>query len=97
MNCNGQICQKSTGFTLVEMMVALLIFSMLSVAGVLLLRGAVDSDQVTAENLSEMAKMQRFVSLIEADLSQAIARTRRNQNGDRIAAFHDPVHMPKGF
>ena len=77
----------TTGFTLVEMMVALLIFSMLSVAGVILLRGAVDSNEVTAENLGEMAAMQRFVSLMEADLSQAIARTHRDQNGDRMAAF----------
>ena len=77
----------TTGFTLVEMMVALLIFSMLSVAGVILLRGAVDSNKVTAENLGEMAAMQRFVSLMEADLSQAITRTHRNQNGDRLAAF----------
>ena len=33
---------RMSGFTLVEMMVALLIFSMLSVAGVVLLRSAVD-------------------------------------------------------
>lgn len=75
------------GFTLVEMMVALFIFSMLSVAGVALLRGAVNSNEVTAENLGEMAEMQRFVSLMEADLSQAIARSYRNQDGDKIAAF----------
>lgn len=78
---------EKNGFTLIEMMVALLIFSMLSVAGVVLLRGAVDSNEVTAENLGEMAEMQRFVSLVEADLNQAIARTYRDQNGDRVAAF----------
>lgn len=77
----------ANGFTLVEMMVALLIFSILSVAGVVLLRGAVNSSEVTAENLGEMAEMQRFVSLIEADLSQAMPRTFRNQDGDRLAAF----------
>ncbi|MEP2989339.1 MAG: type II secretion system minor pseudopilin GspJ [Parasphingorhabdus sp.] len=75
------------GFTLIEMMVALLIFSMLSVAGVVLLRGAVTNSEVTAASLGEMAAMQRFVSLIEADLNQAIARTHRDQNGDRTVAF----------
>lgn len=83
---SSRSCEPN-GFTLIEMMVALLIFSMLSVAGVILLRGAVDSNEVTAENLGEMAEMQRFVSLIEADLNQAVARTYRNQNGDRNAAF----------
>ncbi len=79
--------RPKNGFTLIEMMVALLIFSMLSVAGVILLHGAVNSNEVTAENLGEMAETQHFVSLLEADLNQAIARTHRNQDGDRIAAF----------
>ncbi|SIO05725.1 general secretion pathway protein J [Parasphingorhabdus marina DSM 22363] len=75
------------GFTLVEMMIALLVFSMLAVAGVLLLRSAVDSNEVTDARLREMAGMQRLVSLMEADLSQAIARTYRDEDGDRKAAF----------
>lgn len=87
MKIGPTLITKSNGFTLIEMMVALLIFSMLSVAGVILLRGAVDSNEVTAENLGEMAEMQRFVSLVEADLSQAVARPYRDQNGDRVAAF----------
>ncbi|MEO9600449.1 type II secretion system minor pseudopilin GspJ [Parasphingorhabdus sp.] len=77
----------SNGFTLVEMMVALFIFAMLSVAGVIMLRSAVDSDEVTAGNLSEMAAMQRFISLMESDLSQALPRTYRNDKGDRMPAF----------
>jgi general secretion pathway protein J len=75
------------GFTLVEMMVALFVFSLLSVAGVVMLRSAVDSDETTAQNLSEMAEVQRFVSLIEADLSQAVARTYRDDTGQVRAAF----------
>lgn len=77
----------SNGFTLVEMMVALFIFAMLSVAGVIMLRSAVDADEVTAENLGQMAEMQRFVSLMEADLSQALPRTYRDDRGDRMPAF----------
>ncbi|WP_417621421.1 type II secretion system minor pseudopilin GspJ [Parasphingorhabdus sp.] len=81
------ISRNHNGFTLVEMMVALFIFAMLSVAGVIMLRSAVDSDEVTAENLGEMAEMQRFVSLMEADLSQALPRPSRDERGDRQAAF----------
>jgi len=87
MQLDSQSSSNSAGFTLIEMMVALLIFSMLSVAGVLLLRGAVNNNEVIADNLGEMAEMQRFTSLMEADLSQTIARTYRNQDGDRLAAF----------
>ncbi|WP_321324651.1 type II secretion system minor pseudopilin GspJ [uncultured Parasphingorhabdus sp.] len=75
------------GFTLVEMMVALFIFAILSVAGVIMLRSAVNSDEITAENLGQMAEMQRFVSLMEADLSQALPRTYRDDRGDRMPAF----------
>lgn len=78
---------RQSGFTLVEMMVALFIFSLLSVAGVALLRGAVNSNEVTDAKLSDMAQMQRLVSLMEADLSQALPRPHRDQQGDKIAAF----------
>ncbi len=79
-------CNRN-GFTLVEMMVALFIFAMLSVAGVIMLRSAVDSDAVTADNLGRMAEMQRFVSLMEADLSQALPRTYRGEAGYQMPAF----------
>jgi len=79
--------RNSNGFTLVEMMVALFIFAMLSVAGVVMLRSAVDSDEATADKLGEMAEMQRFVSLMEADLSQTLPRTYRDVRGDRMPAL----------
>ncbi len=78
---------RQGGFTLVEMMVSLFIFSLLSVAGVMLLRGAVNSNAVTEVKLSDMAQMQRLVSLMEADLSQALPRPHRDERGDRVAAF----------
>ncbi len=87
MGKNSAVSCNRNGFTLVEMMVALFIFAMLSVAGVIMLRSAVDSDAVTAENLGEMAEMQRFVSLMESDLSQAVPRTYRDDGGDRMPAF----------
>lgn len=89
------IVRDRNGFTLVEMMVALFIFAMLSVAGVIMLRSAVDSDEVTAENLGQMAEMQRFVSLMEADLSQALPRTARNDRGDRQPAFASETGGPE--
>ena len=83
------------GFTLVEMMVALFIFAMLSVAGVIMLRTAVDGDEITAKNLGQMAEMQRFVSLMEADLSQALPRASRDESGDRVAAFSSETGGPE--
>ena len=70
LNLNrGNSITGQAGFTLVEMMVALFVFSLLSVAGVALLRGAVNSNEVTDAKLSDMAQMQRLTSLLETDLS----------------------------
>lgn len=84
---HGKSIRTQSGFTLVEMMVALFIFSLLSVAGVALLRGAVNSNEVTDAKLGDMAQLQRLVSLMEADLSQAVPRPHRDQQGDRVAAL----------
>lgn len=92
-NMSAMSCNRN-GFTLVEMMVALFIFAMLSVAGVIMLRSAVDSDEVTAGKLGQMAGMQRFVSLMEADLSQALPRTYRDDRGDRMPAFASQAGGP---
>jgi len=86
---------KRNGFTLVEMMVALFIFAMLSVAGVIMLRSAVDSDESNAAKLGQMAGMQRFVSLMEADLSQALPRTARDDRGGRRPAFASETGGPE--
>ncbi|HEY9090270.1 type II secretion system minor pseudopilin GspJ [Parasphingorhabdus sp.] len=84
---HGDSIIGQAGFTLVEMMVALFVFSLLSVAGVALLRGAVNSNEVTDAKLGDMARMQRLVSLLETDLSQALPRPYRDESGERVAAF----------
>lgn len=83
---SAESAQKN-GFTLVEMLVALLIFSMLAVGAVVLLRSAVDTNEGTGIRLNDMAEMQRFLSLMEADLAQAIPRVYRDADGIRTAAF----------
>lgn len=88
LNLNrGNSITGQAGFTLVEMMVALFVFSLLSVAGVALLRGAVNSNEVTDAKLSDMSQMQRLISLLETDLSQALPRPYRDESGEQMAAF----------
>lgn len=94
----GDSTTGQRGFTLVEMMVALFIFSLLSAAGVALLRGAVNSNEVTDAKLGDMARMQRLVSLMEADLSQAVPRPYRDESGERAAAFASETgNSERGF
>src|SRR4249919_1820183 len=75
------------GFTLVEMMVALLIFGMLAAAGVGLLRFSVDAQTATKTRLDAMASARRVEALIASDATQAVPRVTRNQAGDSVQAF----------
>lgn len=74
------------GFTLVEMMVALAIFAILSAAGVILLRGSADAQLAVEGQLSTLSSSERLRLLLAADLGQALNRpTRANDGSDRPA------------
>ena len=75
------------GFTLIEMMVALMIFAMLATAGVSLLGFSVRAQAAATARLDSVAADQRMASLIAADLAQALPRIFRDTSGARQPAF----------
>lgn len=75
------------GFTLLEMLVALLIFGMIAAAGVGLLRFSVDAQAATKTRLQAIASERRVVALIASDTAQAVPRITRNPAGDPVQAF----------
>lgn len=75
------------GFTLMELLVALVIFAMLAGAGVLLLGNAVSAQGQVREHLDEQGDMLRVVSLIDQDMSEALPRISRTENGLLAPAF----------
>lgn len=62
------------GFTLVEMIVALLIFAILAGAGVGLLRSSVNTQEAVGEALADLGAAARLRSLMAGDLAQAVVR-----------------------
>jgi general secretion pathway protein J len=78
---------RNNGFTLVEMMVALLIFGMLAAAGVSLLTFSVRAQASATERLDRVSDDQRFSLLLAADLAQAVPRATRDQLGANQRAF----------
>ena len=75
------------GFTLVELMVALLIFGLLSASGVALLAFGVDTRARSSERIDSLAATLRTRALLTADLAQAAPRLYRREDGSLSAAF----------
>jgi general secretion pathway protein J len=69
------------GFTLVEMMVALLIFGLVAAAGVAVMSFSVDNQEIVRAHTERLAEFQRARALLKADLAQAVARRTRGPDG----------------
>ena len=75
------------GFTLVELLVSLFIFALLSAAGVALLSFSVRAQEVAEIELGKIADLRRAGALLSGDLAQAAARPWRDENGESRPAF----------
>ena len=75
------------GFTLVELLVALFIFSLIAVASVTLLRSSADGQIILKDRLAKHSAFMRTANLLEADLAQAAPRPVRDASGNSLAAF----------
>jgi general secretion pathway protein J len=80
VSCDG-------GFTLVEMLVALFIFSLIAVASVTLLRSSADAQVAVKDRLANHSAFMRSANLLEADLAQALPRPVRDTDGNLVPAF----------
>lgn len=75
------------GFTLVELLVALSIFAMVSAAGVMLLRASIDTQTAVAKRLGEGGGVNRLRSILASELASAQPRPVRDQSGNPLPAF----------
>lgn len=83
----GAARPRDSGFTLVEMMIALFIFGLLAVAGVALLSFSVRAQAATGARLDDIAALNRLTSALSADLAQATPRRTRGEGGEPQPAF----------
>jgi len=78
---------KVRGFTLVEMLIALAIFGMLTAAGVTLLTLTARTQQSSERSLGELGELRRLAALLRADLAQAAPRIHRDSDGRPQRSF----------
>jgi general secretion pathway protein J len=75
------------GFTLVEMMIALLIFGMIAASGVSLLNFSVRAQATATQRLDALGNDRRMASLLASDLAQSVPRITRDSTGAQLRAF----------
>lgn len=79
--------KKAGGFTLVEMLIALSIFGMITAAGVTLLSVSARTQESSDRILAELGEVRRVHALMTGDLVQAAPRLYRDQDGRPQRAF----------
>lgn len=82
------------GFTLIELMVALFIFAILSAAGVMLLSGSVGAQGAVQQRLDQLADVQRAAALMTVDFAQAVPRISRTRAGTLAPVFYAAGNQP---
>lgn len=83
----GTPLHQEAGFTLIEVMISLLIFGLLSAAGVALLSFSVRAQGATAAKLDDVSAMNQLSAIMTADFAQALDRPVRDEGGNITPSF----------
>jgi len=75
-----QPIMKQRGFTLIEMMIAIAIFALLSLGAYQVLQGVLRSDEISTERGNALKQLQRAMVIVERDSQQMNARNNRSDD-----------------
>lgn len=77
----------SRGFTLIEILVALMIFAIMGVLAAMSLHSIIRTREQLKKSDHQLLQLQIAMTLLRRDISQVIDRKIRDSNGDQEAAF----------
>ncbi len=75
---------RAAGFTLLELLIAMAVFAIMSVLAYSGLRAVLDADHVTRASSGQLADLQVSLSVLERDLAQMVDIQVRDEFGDRL-------------
>lgn len=78
---------RESGFTLIEVLVAMAIFALIGIVSAALLNRILDARSLSQERAERLGALQRAVLRLERDLLQANGREIRNGFGDAVPAL----------
>ncbi|GLS90627.1 type II secretion system protein GspJ [Psychromonas marina] len=70
------------GFTLLEVLIAISIFALMSMAAYQILQGVIRSGEISKRHSEELVTIQRAMLIIEQDFTQIVARASRSESDD---------------
>ncbi len=82
-----QSTRMTAGFTLLELLVAMAVFAIVSVAVYAALSQMLLSRSVLQTRYADLADLQRVLVYLERDIAQAVARPVKGPHGDRVPAL----------
>lgn len=85
--------KKNNGFTLIEILVAMFIFAIISVILVTGLKSVINAESGTENHAKRLRQLQMALVLISRDLEQAVNRPILNEAGMEEAAFKGDAHQ----
>ncbi|HIP75944.1 MAG TPA: type II secretion system protein GspJ [Psychromonas hadalis] len=71
--------KQQSGFTLIEVLIAISIFAMMSLVAYQILQGVLRSSKISKDHSEHLTELQRAMLMIEKDFSQIIARNMRDE------------------
>ena len=87
---NNHRSLRMQGFTLLEVMIAISIFALMSMASYQILQGVIRSGEISKKHNDKLVNIQRAMLIIEQDFTQIIARDSRtegDEDSDTIRVF----------
>jgi len=82
---NPRLNKQNEGFTLIEILVAMAIFTIIGLASTGVLTSVINSDQLSSERFEKLEQLQRAMLTIERDILQIVPRAVRI-NGEPVSA-----------
>ena len=74
----GPMLRNKKGFTLLEVLIAIAIFAILSLAAYEVLHGVLRSSEISKQHSESLTELQRAMMIIEQDFSQITYRISRD-------------------
>lgn len=87
LNTNQVSVQSALGFTLLEVLIAIVITALIGLGSWQLLNSAIRTNEITQRSLEELAQVQKAVHFMTKDLEQLAPRAIRDEYGDYQASI----------